>query len=255
MAPDGAVSEERRWSLVVPMWNEAARIESTVAALADAFADRAVEVIFVDDGSDDGTGDVVERACKEAAFDAEVLRLTENRGKGAAVRAGLLGATGATVGFVDADLSAGPNEIERVFAAVDAGRGDVVLASRVTGDATITVRQPFGRRWSGWLFNVGLRASGLTRLPDTQCGLKAFRADVVPALFEPLVAVGFAFDVEVLARADRLGLAVTEVPIVWHHVDGSRLSPVRDGLATLWEAWRVRRALNAERRRAPSRRR
>ena len=125
----------------------------------------------------------------------------------------------------------------------------------MAGDATITVRQPFGRRWSGWLFNIGLRASGLTRLPDTQCGLKAFRADVVPPLFEPLVAVGFAFDVEVLARADRLGLTVTEVPIAWHHVDGSRLSPVRDGVATLREAWRVRRALNAESRPAPSRRR
>jgi glycosyltransferase involved in cell wall biosynthesis len=247
------VTGERRWSLVVPMWNEVARIEATVATLADAFGDGRVELIFVDDGSDDGTADVVERACKEAALDAEVVRLTENRGKGAAVRAGLLGAGGDTVGFVDADLSAGPPEIERIFAAVDGGRGDVVIASRVTGDATITVRQPFGRRWSGWLFNIGLRASGLTRLPDTQCGLKAFRAEVVPALFGPLVAAGFAFDVEVLARAERLGLIVTEVPITWHHVDGSRLSPVRDGVATLREAWRVRRALNAESRQAPSR--
>jgi dolichyl-phosphate beta-glucosyltransferase len=214
-----------------------------------------VELIFVDDGSDDGTADVVERAAKEAALDVEVMRFSENRGKGAAVRAGLLSATGDTVGFVDADLSAGPAEIERVFGAVDAGRGDVVLASRATAAATITVRQPFGRRWSGWLFNIGLRASGLTRLPDTQCGLKAFRAEVVPPLFGSLVAKGFAFDVEVLARADRLGLAVAEVPITWHHVDGSRLSPVRDGVATVREAWRVRRALNAEGRRAPSRRR
>jgi dolichyl-phosphate beta-glucosyltransferase len=237
------------------MWNESPRIEATIATLAEAFGDGRLELIFVDDGSDDGTADIVERACKEAALDAEVLRLAENRGKGAAVRAGLLTAAGDTVGFVDADLSAGPAEIERVFAAVDGGRGDVVLATRATADATITVRQPFGRRWSGWLFNVGLRASGLTRLADTQCGLKAFRAEVVPSLFGSLVATGFAFDVEVLARADRLGLTVAEVPIAWHHVDGSRLSPVRDGVATVREAWRVRRALNAEARRAPSRRR
>ncbi len=235
------------------MWNESSRIEATIVTLAEAFGDRGVELIFVDDGSDDGTADVVERACKEAALDAEVMRFSENRGKGAAVRAGLLSAGGDTVGFVDADLSAGPPEIERVFAAVDAGRADVVLASRAAADATITVRQPFGRRWSGWLFNIGLRASGLTRLPDTQCGLKAFRADVVPALFEPLVATGFAFDVEVLARAGRLGLAVAEVPIAWHHVEGSRLSPVSDGVATVREAWRVRRVLKAEDRRAPSR--
>jgi dolichyl-phosphate beta-glucosyltransferase len=249
-APD-AGRGTNRWSLVVPMWNEAARIEATVTALAESFRDRPVELIFVDDGSDDGTPDIVERACKEAALDAEVLRLPANRGKGAAVRAGLLEASGDVAGFVDADLSAGPTEIERVFRAVDQGRGDVVLASRAMTDATITVRQPFGRRWSGWLFNIGLRAARLTRLPDTQCGLKAFRAEVVPVLFEPLVANGFAFDVEVLARADRLGLVIVEVPIAWHHVEGSRLSPARDGVATLWEAWRVRRALRREPRPAP----
>jgi len=247
MVEDRAVTATRRWSIVVPMWNESARIEATVATLADAFADDDVELIFVDDGSDDGTADIVERACKEAGLDADVLRLTENRGKGAAVRAGLLAAGGDTVGFVDADLSAGPAEIERVFAAVDAGRGDVVLASRAAADATITVRQPFARRWSGWLFNLGLRAGRLTRLADTQCGLKAFRVEVVPPLFGPLVAAGFAFDVEVLARADRLGMVVTEVPIAWHHVEGSRLSPLRDGVKTFREAWRVRRVLNSER--------
>ncbi len=247
------MTEAGRWSLVVPMWNESARIEATVATLAGSFAGRDVEVIFVDDGSDDGTPDVVERACKEHGLDAEIVRLPANRGKGAAVRAGLLSATGDVAGFVDADLSAGPPEVERVFAAVDAGGADVVLASRAVTAATITVRQPFTRRWSGWLFNLGLRAARLTTLPDTQCGLKAFRAEVVPALFEPLVATGFAFDVEVLARADRLGLTIVEVPIAWHHVEGSRLSPVRDGVATLREAWRVRRALRAEPRPAPSR--
>lgn len=247
------MTESRRWTVVVPMWNESARIEATVATLAEAFAEGRAEVIFVDDGSNDGTADIVERACKEAAFEAEVMRVAENRGKGAAVRAGLLAAGGDTVGFVDADLSAGPAEIEHVFGAVDAGQGDVVLASRAVADATISVRQPFARRWSGWLFNLGLRVGGITRLADTQCGLKAFRAEVVPSLFGPLVASGFAFDVEVLARAERLGLVVTEVPIEWHHVEGSRLNPVRDGLATFREAWQVRRVLNAEARRAPSR--
>jgi dolichyl-phosphate beta-glucosyltransferase len=244
-----------RWSLVVPMWNEAARIEATVAELAESFGDRSIELIFVDDGSDDGTPDIVERACKEVALDAQVLRLETNRGKGAAVRAGLLEASGDIAGFVDADLSASPAEIKRVFDAVAQAGADVVLASRAIVDATITVRQPFARRWSGWLFNLGLRAVRLTRRPDTQCGLKAFRADVVPALFEPLVASGFAFDVEVLARADRLGLTIVEVPIAWHHVEGSRLSPVRDGAATLLEAWRVRRALRREHLPAPTPRR
>ena len=231
-------------TLVVPMWNEAARIEPTVTALNDAFG-RSVELVFVDDGSDDGSADVVERACKEAGVDADVCRLPVNQGKGAAVRTGMLRARGEIVAFVDADLSAGPTDIEHVLQAVMDG-ADVALASRALRGATITVPQPFARRWSGWLFNVGLRAAGLTRFTDTQCGLKAFRADVVPWLFEPLRASGFGFDVEVLARAERLGLRVTEVPVEWHHVEGSRLSPCRDGIATLKEVWSVRRVLQQE---------
>jgi dolichyl-phosphate beta-glucosyltransferase len=237
------------WSLVVPMWNEAARIEATVATLACAFGDRDVEIIFVDDGSEDGTVDVVEREAKECGLEATIVRLPSNGGKGAAVRAGLLQAGGDVAGFVDADLSAGPTEIERVFATIEEEGVDVALASRAVASATITVRQPFARRWSGWLFNVGLRVAGLTSRSDTQCGLKAFRAAVVPDLFESLVATGFAFDVEVLARAERLDLAITEVPIEWHHVDGSRVSPARDGWATMREAWKVRRVLRDEARR------
>jgi glycosyltransferase involved in cell wall biosynthesis len=240
------VGDQASWSLVVPMWNEAARIEATVVALADAFGHRDVEILFVDDGSDDGTADVVEREAKECGLDAGVVRLPMNRGKGAAVRAGLLQANGAIAGFVDADLSAGPVEIERVFSAVEESGVDVVLASRAVTAATITVRQPFGRRWSGWLFNLGLRGAGLTSRADTQCGLKAFRAEVVSDLFGPLVSTGFAFDVEVLARAERLGLSISEVPVEWHHVDGSRLSPARDGWTTMREAWTIRRVLRAE---------
>jgi glycosyltransferase involved in cell wall biosynthesis len=240
------VGDPGRWSLVVPMWNEAARIEATVATLAGAFGERGVEILFVDDGSDDGTADVAEREAKECGLEATIVRLPRNRGKGAAVRAGLLQAGGAVAGFVDADLSAAPAEIERVFAAVETEGVDVVLASRAVAAATITVQQPFGRRWSGWFFNLGLRAAGLTSRSDTQCGLKAFRSAVVPDLFEPMVATGFAFDVEVLARAERLRLAITEVPIEWHHVDGSRLSPARDGWATVREAWKVRRVLRDE---------
>jgi hypothetical protein len=236
------------------MWNESARIEATVATLADAFADDVVEVIFVDDGSDDGTADIVERACKEAAFDAEVMRSPRTGAR--ALPCGPVSSPPPETPSASSTPTSRPGQprSSALFAAVDAGRGDVV-PSRATADATITVRQPFTRRWSGWLFNLGLRAARLTRLTDTQCGLKAFRVEVVPSLFGPLVAAGFAFDVEVLARAERLGLVVTEVPVVWHHVDGSRLSPLRDGVATFREAWQVRRALNAEARRAPSPRR
>src|SRR5215211_6976982 len=128
------------------MWNEATRIEASVAALAESPTGRSMELILVDDGSTDGTADVVERACKEAALDAEVVRCPTNQGKGAAVRMGLLKASGDVAGFVDADLSAGPSEIERVFEAIEHERVDVALASRAMAAATITVRQPFARR-------------------------------------------------------------------------------------------------------------
>jgi dolichyl-phosphate beta-glucosyltransferase len=235
-----------RWSVVIPMWREATRIERTIAALAQSgLAASDIELIFVDDGSDDRTAETCEAALATHDLVGKVARLPRNQGKGAAVRRGCALATGDVVGFADADLSCGPADIERVFSEVASGRCDVAIASRTQADTMIAVHQPRLRRWSGAAFNLHLRALGLTRFKDTQCGLKALRADLVPQLITPLVTDRYAFDVELLARATRAGLAVTEVPVAWEHVEASRVRPLRDGGRMVADALRIRRALRA----------
>jgi dolichyl-phosphate beta-glucosyltransferase len=232
------------WSLVVPMWQEATRIELTVARLADSkFAHPDIEVIFVDDGSDDGTAQICEQACARHQLNAVIRRLPVNRGKGAAVRHGVLGARGRVVGFSDADLSCGPDDVELVFATVGHGEADVAVASRTTGDTTIAQRQPWARRAGGAAFNLELRLLGLTDLMDTQCGLKAFTAAAAKVAFEPMITERFAFDVEALARCRRQQLRIAEVPVTWTHVEASRVAPIRDGLQMAFDAARIKWAM------------
>jgi ubiquinone/menaquinone biosynthesis C-methylase UbiE len=223
---------------------EAGRIQATIDQLEGSWLDGDdTELLFVDDGSDDDTVEVVEKALVAADLQGRVLQLGRNQGKGAAVRAGLLAAEGEVVGFVDADLSTGIEDIRSVYAAVEDGRCAVAFASRAHAASEIPVHQPRFRQFSGKAFNTALRAIGLTSFRDTQCGLKAFRRDAAHAIFEDLTTPGFAFDVEVLARAERLGFDLQEVPVAWQHVEASSVSPTTDGIRMLRDAWRIRRNL------------
>jgi len=233
-------------TLVVPMYREARRIERTVAELAgSALASADVELLFVDDGSDDDTVGVLKLALDAHRLSADVLQLPANAGKGAAVRTGMLAAAGEVVAFTDADLSTDAGEILRLAELVSSGACDVAVASRGLRSSEITEHQPRLRQMSGRMFNVALRLLRLTTMHDTQCGLKVFRRDAVPATFGQLVSTGFAFDVEVLARAQRAGWRLAEVPVSWRHVDDSRVRPLRHGTAMLVDSlrisWRLRR--------------
>lgn len=229
-----------RRSIVVPLYQESSRIGGTVRRLADSpLCEAGTEFLFVDDGSPDDTVAVLEQALAGSGLQAQVLRLTTNQGKGAAVRTGVLAARGATVVFVDADLSSPPSAIEQVLSAVEDGDAQVALASRAHPRSDITTRQPLARETAGKTFNRLIRMLGLTRLPDTQCGLKAFDAETARALFEPLRTRRFAFDVEVLARAEQQGRRIRVIPTEWAHVEESRVAPLRDGLRMAWDALRV----------------
>jgi dolichyl-phosphate beta-glucosyltransferase len=229
-----------RRSIVVPLYQESARIGGTVQRLAVSdLCGAGTEFLFVDDGSSDDTVAVLEGALVGSGLQAQVLRLPENRGKGAAVRTGVLASSGAVVAFVDADLSSPPAAIAQVLQAVESGSAQVALASRAHPTSDITVRQPLARETAGKTFNRLIRLLGLTTLPDTQCGLKAFERDVARALFEPLSTQRFAFDVEVLARAQQQGLRIQVIPTEWAHVEESRVAPLRDGLRMAWDALRV----------------
>ena len=223
------------------MWHEAGRIDAAVAQLASSkLAHSDIELIFVDDGSTDDTSAICRASLERHALVGLVLSLPTNQGKGAAVRHGVLAANGEVIGFSDADLSCGPPDIERVFRVVADGEADVAIASRTESTTVIAERQPWARRWSGFAFNLELRLLGLTSFKDTQCGLKAFRADVAHQLFEPLQVRRFAFDVELLARARRASLSVVQVPVRWEHVEASRVSPLKDGGRMVLDALRIR---------------
>lgn len=229
-------------SIVVPLYQESARIRHTVQCLSEsALIEPGTELVFVDDGSTDGTREVLHAALEEFGLAARVLALPGNRGKGAAVRTGVLASTGAVVAFVDADLSSPPSAVLDCLLAVEKG-AQVAVASRGHSTSDIRVHQSSGREAAGKTFNWLVRALGLTDLPDTQCGLKAFDRASALALFGPLSIRRFAFDVEVLARASSLGLRVQVIPTQWAHVEQSRVAPLRDGLRMACDALRVRRA-------------
>ena len=235
------------------MYNEAGRIERSLTVLrSSGLLDDGTELVLVDDGSDDGTPEVVERLLRELPVPgARLLRLPENRGKGAAVRAGMLAGHGAARVFVDADLCVGADDIERCFQALEQG-ADVAYGTRAHAGSAMDRSQPGLRVLSGRVFNALLRALGLTRELDTQCGLKGFSTLGTEVAIEPLRTERFAFDVEALARAERGGLVVEGVPVRWSHVDASRVRPVQDGIDMALAAIRIRRLLGRPAAQAPA---
>jgi dolichyl-phosphate beta-glucosyltransferase len=228
------------------MHDEAGRIAATLHTIARSpLAQGDLELLLVDDGSTDGTADVAEQTVADAlpGVAAKVVRLGVNRGKGAAVREGLLLASGTARVFVDADLPVTTGDVERCFAALESGRADVVYGTRTHPTSQVVRRQPWLRIVSSRLYNLWLRQLGLTAEHDTQCGLKGVTAGAITPAVAPLVTEGFAFDVELLARAQRAGLRIEALPVEWAHVEASHVLPMRDGLAAARAALRIRSQL------------
>jgi glycosyltransferase involved in cell wall biosynthesis len=226
-------------SLVIPAYNEAHRLPATLGALATFLAARPslqVEILVVDNASTDRTSAVV-RDAMEAMPGLRLIRL-ERRGKGCAVRAGVLAARGRVVVFADADLSWPLPAPERFADLIDDDVA-VVIGSR-EGIAAQRVGEPPYRHVMGRAFNRLVQSLVVPGIEDTQCGLKAFRADAADAIFRRQRLDGFAFDVEVLYLARSLGYRIADVPIRWEHKLESRVRPVRDALAMLRDVLVVR---------------
>jgi len=213
-------------SVVVPALNEEDRLPRTLERIASHLARRGgdYEVLVVDDGSRDRT------AARAESAGATVLRNETNRGKGFAVRRGMLAARGARRLMTDADLSTPIEELDRLGARMDEGH-DVVVGSRALPGSRIEVRQPWYRENSGRLFNVFVRALAVPGVMDTQCGFKLFSAAAARDVFSAARLDGFSFDVEALFLARKNGYRIAEVPVVWRNDAASRVSLLRGFLA------------------------
>ena len=229
-----------KYSIIIPAYNESARLGATLDRVLEHMAAQHwdAEVIVVNDGSQDDTAQMVlARARANPA-----LRLVENpgnHGKGYSVRNGMLKAAGQIRLFTDADLSAPIEEAEGLFAAIDAG-ADVAIGSRWLQPDTQAQRQSLLRQFYGRTFNLILRLLLGLRFKDTQCGFKAFNRSSAQTLFSRQTIEGWGFDAELLFLADRLGLKVEEVPVVWSDAEGTRIHPLRDGLHMMAEVLTIR---------------
>jgi dolichyl-phosphate beta-glucosyltransferase len=234
------VAQYPRFSIVIPAFNERARIPATMRSVVECVRVRgwSAEVIVVNDGSTDETAALV----KEFALHSPEVRLLENptnRGKGYSVRSGILHALGDVVMFTDADLSSPIEEAQRLFDAIAAG-ADIAIGSRWLATSRQTHRQPLYRQIFGRVFNALTRA--IMRLPfaDTQCGFKAFTRSAAQTVFQLQTIERWGFDPEILFIALKRGYHIQEVPVSWAHDARSRISYLRDGLQMLKELAIVR---------------
>lgn len=229
---------DRRLTVVIPAYCEVDRIDDTVrrvgADLADIAADGGLEVVVVDDGSGDGTAD----AALAAGADQVVVH-PGNRGKGAAVRSGVLAARGRAVVFLDADLAYAPDQARRALAAIEEG-WDVAIGDRGHPDSRKLVAASSLRAAGSQAINRLTHAVLLGSYRDTQCGLKGFRSDVGRFVFGQARVDGFAFDIEVLHLVERHQLSLVEVPVEVTNSDRSTVSAAREALRLVADLFRIR---------------
>ncbi len=228
-------------TLVIPAYNEAQRLGGTLDAVAAYLSQAGIDanVIVVDDGSTDGTADVAAQYAV-SGHPVDVITLPGQRGKGAAVRAGMLAADADVVGFVDADLSTPLDELPRALDAFDRGH-DVVIGSRALSRSRLLRAQSPARRVSAWFFRgIAPITAGLHGFPDSQCGFKFFRRDVAQELFAATVVERWVFDVEVLRLAVHRGYRVAQIPVAWRDHPGSRLRLTRVAFGVLRDLVRIR---------------
>jgi len=228
------------YSIVIPAYNESGRLRPTLDKLL-SFAERKqwdIEILVVNDGSRDDTAEIV-RAYSLAHSQVVLVENPGNHGKGYSVRNGMLHARGDVCLFTDADLSSPIDEAQKLFDAIAAG-ADIAIGSRWLRADLQTERQPLYRQLLGRIYNLVLRIFLGLNFADTQCGFKAFRRAAAQRIFPLQHIERWGFDPEILFLARRLGFSVKEVPVVWAHSEGTRLSPFRDGVRMFGEVLRIR---------------
>jgi dolichyl-phosphate beta-glucosyltransferase len=222
-------------SIVIPAYNEARRLPGTLAQITEYLdlSDLSAEVIVVDDGSKDGTADAA-KSVPGKGMPPKIIGFEGNRGKGAAVKAGMEAATGDYVLFMDADNSTHITEVEKLLKVATGEKVPVVIGSRYQDSDSIKIKQPWYRVWISRMGNRLIRHTVLPGVLDTQCGFKLFSKKAAKEIAPKLTMSGFSFDMELLVIANELGLKIREVPVNWYDTPGkTRVRPIKSSARTL----------------------
>ncbi len=234
------MTEYPQYSIVIPAYNERARILATLRAVVECIRTRqwSAEVVVVNDGSRDTTAELV-RSFAAQMPEVRMLENPGNRGKGYSVRNGLLHSLGNVVMFTDADLSAPIDEAEGLFAAIRDG-ADIAIGSRWLERTRQTIRQPLYRQFFGRCFNAVTRLIMGLPFADTQCGFKAFTRAAAQTVFQLQTIERWGFDPEILFIALKRNFKIVEVPVSWAHDERTRISYLKDGMRMLQDIAQVR---------------
>ena len=230
-------------SVIIPAYNEAARLEKTLRGVVDYLRQNRpeAEVIVVDDGSTDETAALAERVFQDSGdLRTSVISYKANLGKGRAVKLGLLAARGDVALFSDADLSTPIAEESKLVEPIVNGNYDVTFGSRALDRSLIGVHQSWRREQGGRVFNLVVRLATGMPFWDTQCGFKAFRMSVCRPFIEAATIDRFGFDVELLYLAFRAGLNLKEIPVRWDHNEGSKVTLFSDSFKMVNEVISIR---------------
>lgn len=227
-------------TIVIPCYNEADRIGNTLAQAAAFLAAQPYqsELVLVDDGSRDNTPQLISEFARQATANVRLLAQPQNRGKGHAVRTGVLAGQGEFVLVTDADLPTPLEQVERLLAPLQCGEAQVAVGSRNLGGSE--VRRPGIRTLLSHGFNLCVRLAGIRGLRDTQCPFKLFPRDVARAVFPLQRLEGWGFDVEIIRLCQLRGYRIAEVPVDWTYASGSKMKLLRDARRMLRELGRVR---------------
>ncbi len=228
-------------SIVIPAYNEEKRIKGSLSETC-AYLNHSgmnYEIIVVDDGSSDETSQIVGSMVADSPK-VKLVRYEKNKGKGHALRTGVLVTKGDFVLVMDADLSTPIEELQKLMPYLSNGGFDIAIGSRALDLSDIIKKQPWVRQGMGKMFNKIVKALVIGDFSDTQCGFKLFSGDVARNLFGEAKIDRFAYDVEILARAKRKGYGIKEVPIRWIDSPESRVDPIKDSLQMLVDLVRIR---------------
>lgn len=232
------MTKDKTVSFIIPVYNEEARITKTLQKVLTYFSKvcYSTEVIVVDDGSIDNTPQLLQTFSN----DVKVISFPKNRGKGAAVRTGMLSANSKYRVFSDADLSTPIYEIEKILQKLELG-ADICIGSRALDPSMIKEHQPFYREFMGKMFNKFVQMLIIKGIEDTQCGFKGFTARSAEILFSRCKIDGFSFDVEMLYLAQKLNMKIEQVPVEWYNDKRTKVNPIRDSVNMFYELLKIKK--------------